>query len=242
MPETPPEIEREPTRDSFAIRVGVLHSGLFDSNQGRPFFYLDTGLRYKADQYYVDLKLPAFVAGLDWASYQFQGLLGVNEPFNLFEAANDPIQYAAYLEPAHLRLGQTFYTPIGLRLSAGFFTLVDFVFFDLALFNRDPDEFTSIDAPNANDPFVLAPGGFFSVGTELPISEWDFAIGIGPDVYQNPDYVPANGVVIYGDLEVEIDPLQDIGAYIRTRFSTYTHTSKLVWTMIASYGFALRLL
>lgn len=235
-------MERTPTRDSFAIRVGAISSGLFDSNQGRPFFYLDTGLRYKTDRFYIDLKLPAFVAGLDWASFQLQGLLGINEPFNLFEAANDPIQYAAYLEPAHVRLGQTW--PLGdgsYRISAGFFTLVDFVFFDLALFNRDPEEF-SIDAPDANDPFVLAPGGFVSIGGDLPLSEWDFAIGVGPDVYQNEDYVPTNGVVIYGDIEVEIDPLRDIGAYIRTRLSTYTHTSKLVWTMIASYGFALRLL
>lgn len=242
-----PQLEEpRPPRDSLAIRIGFVSSGLFSSGQGRPFFYLDTGLRYKSDQFYIDLKLPAFVAGLDWALYQLQEMLGVGTPFNLFEASNEPIHYGAYLEPAHLRLGQTFAIGdpdgAGLRLTGGVFMLADFVFFDLALFNRDPESFESIEDPEAHDPFVVAPGGFVAIGGDLPLTAWDFALGIGPDIYQDDAYVPAGGVVVYGDLEVQIDPLRDIGAYIRTRFSTYTHTSPVVWTMIASYGFALRLL
>lgn len=242
-----PEVKPDPAvRDAFAIRLGFLSSWLFNSNQGRPFFYLDAGLRYKTDDYYVDLKLPAFVAGLDWVSNQVQGLLGINQPFNLFEAANDPIHYAAFLEPGHLRLGQTFLThlPGGapLRLTGGIFALVDFVFFDLALFNRDPEDFDDVSDPDANDPFVLAPGGFVAVGGDAPLSEWDLALGVGPDVYQDDNYVPNNGLVLFADLELEIDPLEDIGGYIRTRFSTYTHTSPVVFTMTFNFGVALRLL
>lgn len=243
IPEPEPEI---PPRDSLTLKVGFLNSWLFDSNQGRPFIYLDTGLRLKTDQFYIDLKLPAFVAGIDFVLYKLQGLLGVNTPFNLFEAANQPIQYAAYLEPANLKLGQTFLThfPGGapLRLTAGIFTLLDFVFFELALSNRNPDDFENINDPNANDPFVVGVGGFVSVGGDAPLSEWDLAIGTGPDIYQDQSYVPNNGFVIFGDLDLEIDPLRDVGAYIRTRLSAYTHTSPVVWTMVVSYGVALRLL
>jgi hypothetical protein len=246
-PDPIPEPTPEPgVRDRFALRLGFFSSWLFDSNQGRPFFYLDAGLRYKTDAYYVDVKLPAFVAGIDWLSFQTQDLLGVNEPFNLFEAANDPIHYGAFLEPGHIRLGQTFLTsfPGGapLRLTGGIFALLDFVFFDLALFNRDPDEFDDVADPDANDPFVAAPGGFLAVGGDAPLSEWDLALGIGPDVYQDDNYVPNNGLVIFGDLELEIDPLEEVGAYVRTRFSTYTHTSPLVFTMTFSFGVALPLL
>lgn len=243
VPELTP---KPPPRDRFSLRLGFLHSALFNSNQGRPFFYLDTGLRYKTDQNYVDLKLPAFVAGIDFLSFQLQTLLGFNEPFNLFEFANEPIQYAAYLEPAHIRLGQTFLTefPGGapLRLTGGVFALTDFLFFQLALANQDPEEFDDIDDPSAIDPFVVAAGGFVAIGGDAPISEWDLALGIGPDVFQNNDYLPSSGIVIYTDLEVQIDPLDDIGAYIRTRVSTYTHTSPIVWSIITTYGVALSLL
>ena len=245
--ETIPEAQPDPDpRDTFSLRLGFLHSALFGSNQGRPFFYLDFGLRYKTDQHYIDVRAPAFVAGLDFLSFQFQGLLGVQSPFNLFEAANDPIQYAAFLEPANVRLGQTYSTvfPGGepLRLTGGIFMLVDFVFFQLALVNQDPEEFRDVNDPTATDPFVVAPGGFVAIGGDAPLSEWDFALGLGPDIYQDDNYVDANGFVIFGDLEVQIDPLDFMGAYIRTRVSTYTHAEKLVWTVVANYGVALSLL
>lgn len=244
----PDAVPESPPRDSFALKIGFLNSWLFDSNQGRPFIYLDLGLRLKTDQFYIDAKIPAVVAGLDFVLFQLQTLFGISDPFNLFEAINQPIHYASYLEPGHLRLGQTFPTTIGkedspVRLTAGIFTLFDFVFFELALADREPDEeFENINDPSANDPFVIAVGGFVAVGSDLPYSEWDFAIGVGPDIYQDDSYTPNQGFVIYGDLDVQIDPLDDVGAYIRTRFSTYTHTSPLVFTMVVSYGVALKLL
>ena len=210
------------------------------------FFYFDFGLRYKTSEHYIDLRIPAFVAGIDLLSHQFQTLIGVNNPFNVFEWANEPIHYAAFLEPGHVRLGQTYSTvfPGGapLRLTGGVFTLIDFVFFDLAIANLDPEEFQDIHDPSATDPFVLAPGGFIAIGGDAPLSEWDFAVGVGPDVYQDDNYVPSNGIVIYGDLEVQIDPLKKMGAYVRTRVSTYTHETQLLWTIVASYGVALSLL
>lgn len=244
--EIPPPEPEVPPRDSFALKVGFLHSWLFDSNQGRPFIYLDFGLRLKTDEFYIDVKLPALVAGIDFLLYQLQRLVGVNSPFNLFEAVNQPIHYAAFLEPANLRLGQTFVTRLGgerpLKLTAGIFALFDFVFFDLALAQQDPEEFNDIADPNANDPFVVAVGGFVAIGSDLPYSEWDLALGVGPDIFQDDGYVPNSGLVIFADLDVQIDPLRNVGAYLRTRLSTYTHTSPIVWTMTLSYGVALKLL
>lgn len=241
IPEPEPE---HPPRDSFALKVGFLNSWLFDSNQGRPFIYLDFGFRLKTNEFYIDAKLPAIVAGLDFVSYRFQRLLGIASPFNLFEAVNKPIQYAAYLEPVNIKLGQTFVlgNKAPIRLTAGIFTLLDFVFFDLAQANQDPEEFKTIDDGNAEDPFVAAVGGFVSIGGDAPISEWDVAVGTGPDIYQNDGYVPNSGFVIFGDLDLQIDPLRDVGAYIRARLSTYTHTAPIVWTMTISYGVALKLL
>lgn len=234
-----------PPRDRFALRVGFLHSWLADSNQGRPFFYLDFGLRLKTATNYIDLKLPAFVAGLDYVSFSVQRLVGVARPFNLFEAANKPIQYGAFLEPAHLRLGQTF--PLRfpaaapLRLTAGIFTLFDFVFFDLVRAEEDPAEFRP-RAGNATDPYTLAVGGFVAMSGDLPLSEWDLALGVGPDIYQDDGFVPVTGFVIYGDLDVQIDPLADVGTYLRARVSTYTHVPMRVWTVVLTYGVTLPLL
>ena len=243
IPEPTPEV---PPRESLALKVGFLNSWLFDSNQGRPFIYFDFGLRLKTDEFYIDVKLPALVAGLDFVIYQIQSLLGVASPFNLFEAINEPIQYAAYLEPANVKLGQTFLIDLGgkrpLRLTAGIFTLFDFVFFELALAQRDPEEFQNVADANANDPFVVAVGGFASIGGDAPLTAWDLALGTGPDIYQDPGYVTNSGFVIFADLDLQIDPLRDVGAYLRTRLSTYTHTRSQVWTMVVSYGVALKLL
>ncbi len=244
--DVPAEVVELPPRDSFALKVGFLNSWLFDSNQGRPFIYLDFGLRLKTDEFYIDAKLPAIVAGLDFVVFHLQRAFGVRSPFNLFEALNQPIQYGAYLEPANLKLGQTFLLELGpttpLRLTLGIFTLLDFVFFELALVQRAPEDFKTIDDPDANDPFVVGVGGFVSIGGNAPLSEWDLAIGTGPDIYQNPGYVTNRGFVIFGDLDLQIDPLRDVGAYIRARLSTYTHTQPIVWTMVLSYGVALKLL
>jgi hypothetical protein len=245
--DVPPLEEPVPPRDSLCLRVGVLNSGLFDSGQGRPFIYLDFGARYKADGFYVDIKLPAIVAGLDFGSHSIQRLIGIEKPFNLFEALNDPIHYAAYLEPGHARLGQTFDTTIGsppLQLSAGIFSLFDFAFFDLT---RQKDEETSrsfddIDDTDAIDPFIVAVGGFVAVGGQLPYTAWDLALGAGWDVYQNPVYAPASGAVIYLDLDIQVDPLKSVGGYFRWRLSTYTHMSPIPWTMALGYGAALKLL
>ena len=243
-PEDPPEVVIKPARESLALRVGFVNSGLFDSGQGRPFIYLDFGLRYKASGFYIDVKFPALVAGLDFASYQLQQLMGINKPFSLLEAFNDPIHYAAYLEPAHVRLGQTFDTALGnppLQLSAGIFSLFDFAFLDLTRRDDDRDTFEDIDDPSAIDPFFVVVGGFGAVGGKLPYTAWDLALGVGWDVYQNSNYEPAAGAVIYVDLDIQIDPLASIGGYFRWRLSTYTHLSPLPWTMALGYGAALKL-
>ena len=159
---------------------------------------------------------------------------------------NKPIQYAAFMEPANVKLGQRYTFEVGeraqkLRLTAGIFTLFDFVFFQLALAQQDPETFEDIDNPEANDPYTVGVGGFVSIGGDAPLTEWDLAIGAGPDIFSNADYVSTTGFVLFADLDLQIDPLDDVGAYIRTRLSTYTHTSPIVWTMVVNYGVALKL-
>ncbi len=237
-------VPEPPPRDRLAVRIGFLTSGLVDSRQGKPFVYLDTGLRYKAGFVYFDLRLPILVAGFDFLFFTLQQGLGVNEPFNLFESLNEPIQYSAFLEPIHLRIGQTFElaAPASnpLRFTAGIFGIADFVFFDLTLGNQNPEEFEG-PQDGVTDPLVVVPGGFVAISGDAPSSEWDFAVGVGPDVLTFPDFAATNGFAIYGDLEVQIDLLDDIGTYIRVRTSMYTHTQPVSWTWIGSYGVALGL-
>jgi hypothetical protein len=236
--------ERPAPRHSTALRIGVLNSGLFESGQGRPLIYFDFGFRLKSDEYYVDLKLPAFVAGLDFGLFEIQRLLGVRPPFNLFNALNNPVQYA-FMEPAHLRLGPTFPLAWGnppLRASVGLFSLFDFVFFDLALIGiADGEDFEDLDSPEASDPFIIGVGGFAALGGDLPRAAWDVALGAGIDVYQQQNYQTTDGWILYTDFEVQIDATDQLGAYIRARLSTYTHTKPIVATLVLSYGAAMKL-
>jgi len=246
LPEPAPPA-RPDVSDAFGWRLGLLDSGLVDSGQGRPFLYPTAGLRYKTSEIYLDVHLPVFFAGLDFLSYTAQQrVFAVNRPFDLFEALNQPIQYGAYLEVAHLRLGQTFtFHPFAggapLRLTGGIAGVFDFVFFDLALFHRDPEDFKSINLPGAHDPVVVAPGGFVALGGDAPYTEYDLAIGAGPDLYQDDAYEPSSGWVIFADLDVVFDVLDDVAVQLRWRTSTYTHiTSQLILTMAVDYGIVVR--
>lgn len=240
-------VQRPAVRDTLGLRAGFLGSGLFDSGQGRPFVYLDTGLRYKAELFYIDLRLPALIGGLDYAQFLLQGAIGVPRPFNLFEGLNEAVHYGAYLEAAHVKIGQTFtlypWPTDPLRLTVGVFTLAELVFFDLPLANDiEAAGFDSIDVAGARDPFVVAPGGFVALGGDAPSSEYDIALGVGSDVYRNDNYEPASGLVLYADADVQIDVLEDLGIELRTRLSTYTHTKELVFALVTSFGVVFRLL
>ena len=244
----PPVAQKHPLRDGLGWRLGFISTGLFESGQGRPFFYLDTGLRFKSDRIYFDLKFPAFIGGLDFLFLQFQKFLGANDPFNLFEFFNEPIHYGAHMEFSNVRLGQTFTLfPLGddapLRTTLGVFVLADWVFFDLVLIqNRDPEEeFDPKENPNVNDPIVVAPGGFVAFGGDAPITAYDIALGAGPDIYVDDAYAPNNGWVLFVDLDLHIDVLEDLAVHYRTRVSTYTHTEKPVVTMDVNFGVVLRL-
>lgn len=238
--------------DDLGWRVGFLNSGLFGSGQGRPFIYFDTGLRLKNDEIYVDIKTPLIAGGIDFLLWTLATeAFGDDTAFNFFETFNEPIQYGAFLEAAMLRLGPTIPTyPFAnqdgqgapLRLSFGLTGLADFVFFDLLLQDLEPEEFEELDDPSANDPAVLAFGGFVSMGGDAPLSEYDFAIGVAYDVFTDDRYVENNGLVVYLDFEWVIGITDDVGAYIRTRFSTYTHISvEIPVTALATYGVVLRL-
>lgn len=237
-----------PLRDTLGLRLGFIASGLFGSGQGRPFFYFDSGLRFKNDSAYFDLRLPAFIGGLDYVSFLFQDeILKSRSPFHFILAMNSPLQYGAYAEPIMFRLGQTFtFFPFDnkspLRLTAGIGFLAEIVFFDLALFDdRDLEEFEPREDPNAADPFIAAPGGFIALGGDFPDGEFDIAIGGGPDVFQDSAYSANTGAVIYLDVDVQYDVTEDVGISMRTRLSTYTHTETLVYTMVFNGGVIVRL-
>lgn len=238
--------------DDLGWRVGFLNSGLFGSGQGRPFVYFDTGLRLKNDEIYVDIKTPLLAGAIDFLLYTLgEEAFGDETSFNFFETFNDPIHYGAFLEAAMLRLGATIPThPFAteddkgspLRFSFGLTGVADFVFFDLLLQDLDPEEFEDLDDPSANDPAVLAFGGFFAMGGDAPMSEYDFAMGVAYDVFTDDRYVENNGLVLYLDFEWVIGITDDVGAYVRSRLSTYTHISvEIPVTALATYGVVLRL-
>jgi len=244
----PPPAHLIPLKDSLSLRLGFVSSALFSSKQGRPFFYFDSGLRYKSDNAYFDLRLPAFIAALDFLFFTFQEeLLKSDNSFNFFQAMNSPLQYGAYVEGLMFRLGQTFTVypfkdKSPLRLSAGVAFLGEFVFFDLALFDdRDLEEFEPREDPNAADPFIAAPGGFIAFGGDFPSGEYDIAIGGGPDLFVDSAYSANSGAVIFVDSDVQIDLTEDIGFSLRARLSTYTHTKSMVFTLVVGGGVMMRL-
>ncbi len=243
----PPSPTLIPLKDSLGLRLGFMASALIGSNQGRPFFYFDTGLRFKNNSAYFDLRLPAFIGGLDYLFYYFQEeILGVRSAFNFFEGINSPLQYGAYIEPIMFRLGQTFTVfPFDdespLRLTAGIGFVAEFVFFDLALFSGDLEEFDPREDPNSADPIIAAPGGFIALGGDFPSGEYDIAIGGGPDVFVDSAYSPNSGAVIYLDADVQYDVGEDVGISLRARVSTYTHTEEMAFTAVINGGVIVRL-
>lgn len=242
----PPSPTLIPLRQTLGLRVGFISSGLFSSKQGRPFFYFDTGLRYKTESTYFDLRLPALMAGFDGLGYLFQSevLNRGRTSFNFFETLNSTLQYGAYIEPGILKIGQTWRLSGDnpLKITLGGFAISEFVFFDLALFeDRDLENFEPRNDPNAADPFIIALGGFAGFSGGFSEGEYDLVFGVGPDLFQDPDYSANTGWIIFADLDVQYDIAEDVAISLRTKLSTYTHTKDLVYTLVVNGGVVVRL-
>lgn len=235
--------------DETGVRFGMVAAGLVDSGQRRPFVYADFGIRMKDDDFYVDAKLGALPAGLDYGIRTFQAeVLDSDPPFSFIEALNDPLQYGAHLEAVSLRLGKTwtYYpfladTPIDeapspLRFSVGPAFIAELVFFDLPLLNADPDDFDGPDVQGANDPIVVGAGGFVSLGGTAPNVSYDVAFVFAQDVYTYDDYVPLSGQALALDTEVIVALAEGVGIYNRFRISTYTHVDAFIVTMAGNIG------
>jgi hypothetical protein len=212
-----------PVEEGLGWRFGVVAQGLFNSNQNWPFTYLNLGVRYKTDAYYVDLHAPLLVVGLDMLSTLIQGGIGVNKPFFLFDALNtyDELRYA---EGAILKLGQSFPFDLSLadgsiapmRFSFGLMAVAELVAFDTV--ERDLEEFEEL---TPYDPMVIAPGAFVALGGKAPMTRYDLSFGAGLDVYDPSSNTGAPAWVLFLDLDVQFSVRTDVAIYIRNRLSTY---------------------
>lgn len=220
-----PHWEYRPVHEGLGWRLGLVGHGLFNSNQNWPFSYVNFGVRYKTDKFYVDLNTPVVIALFDGLSMLIQSGAGVRKPFFLLEQANDLAQLR-YAEAAILKLGQTFlFHPSGqetgkerpMRLSFGMMGLLEFVTFD-AVVREVPD----VEDGGIHDPIVAAPGGFISIGGEAPATRYDLALGAGIDLFSSGSYVEHQVWVVFLDLDVQFAVRTDMAIYVRNRLSTYT--------------------
>ncbi|MFU8803975.1 MAG: hypothetical protein ACNA8W_09230 [Bradymonadaceae bacterium] len=224
--------------EGLGWRFGLLGNGLFNSRQGRPFTYLNVGLRYKTDHHYVDLHAPPLFGLVDGLGALLQGGMGVDRPFVLLTALNEDDQLR-YIELAILKVGQTLAihpfadddgpgTP--LRLTVGMMALAEIVFFDAVI----RDDFNPNDG-GGQFPFIVAPGAFVALGGEAPITRYDLALGAGMDVLNLDGGAPV--WVILLDLDVQFAVLPDLAIYLRNRLSTYvTPIDAWIFTMAFSAG------
>lgn len=224
-----PHWEYRPVHEGLGWRLGLLGHGLFNSNQNWPFSYLNFGVRYKTDHFYVDLNAPVVLVLFDGLSMLIQSGAGVPQPFFLLQQAND-IGQLRYAEAAILKVGQTFlFHPSDqeagqkankgrpMRLSFGFVGILEFVTFD-AVVREVPD----VEDGDIHDPIIAAPGAFVSIGGEAPVTRYDLALGAGIDLFNSGNYVDHQVWVIFLDLDVQFALRTDMAIYVRNRLSTYT--------------------
>lgn len=231
-----------PLLDSWTFRAGATLSGLFNSNQGRPFVYFDLGLRLKNDVAFVDIHAPVVPFGFDMLFYAIREALDIPGSEDFARAINEEFNMV-YFEPLSLKLGRTFVSGSD-RFTLGLVAAAEFVFFQALISQVDPEEFRGIDDRFAVDPLIVLVGGFVSWGQAFDDHRGAFniAVGGGPDVFTfDAEYQPNSGAVIFLDSEVAYQFTHGVGGYIRPRLATYTHlTDPLTVTLVVNFGLLFR--
>ena len=101
----PEALGRESFHEDLVWRAFTSFHGMFSSSQGRPLLYPDLGARWRDDDVYLDVHLPALFGLLDAGQFFLRrDVLETPSPSNLFQSVNEP-QHWVYAEIAHLRLG-----------------------------------------------------------------------------------------------------------------------------------------
>lgn len=233
-----------PLVDDWGWRAGGMMSGLFNSGQGRPFVYFDTGFRLKQPPFYVDVKLPVLVVGFDAAVFLFQSeALGIRSASDFVRLLNEEY-HMMFVEAANLKLGRSF--RVGdVDVNLGGALSLEFVFFQSLLQELDPEEFRGVDDRFAADPLVVMVGGFTGISWRFDegLGMFDLAVGGGPDVFSfDGEYQPNSGFVFFLDGELVYEWSYYVGGYLRGRLSTYTHlTDPLSVTFVTQFGLLFRL-
>jgi len=239
----PVQAQTVPLVDDWNWRAGGMMSGLFNSGQGRPFVYFDTGFRLKRPPVYIDVKLPILVLGFDAAQFLFQSEgLGIGAYSDFVRLLNDEY-HMMFVEAANLKLGKSFRFG-SLDLNLGGAVSLEFVFFQSLLQDVDPEDFRGIDDRFASDPLVVMVGGFAGASWRFDegLGMFDLAVGGGPDVFSfDGEYQPNSGFVFFLDGELVYEWTHYVGGYLRARLSTYTHvTDPLSVSLITQFGLIFR--
>ena len=234
------------------LRMGPTFNGMWSSEQGRPFVYPYVGLRYKPDDLYLDLHLPAIMALADAAQWAIQDrLIGVPSAFNLFERANGPPQYIM-IEVAHARLGQSFPVLLGasptsagvpLTLHAGLVGVADWVLFEARTLGRPFEDLDDINGQVRVDPYVLGLGLFVGASWRTSRTHLELALEVSRDLLSPSDSYDAQpGWILGAELELTLEILAGFGMFLRVRQSVYTHLDDLmVWGTALTTGVTLSL-
>ena len=229
------EFERPALKDGLAMRVGFSFHNMVGSNQGRPLIYPHFGARLKSDKLYIDANLPALIGGLDYLQYKFQErVLGTDTEFNLFEALNEPAQYV-FFELGHVRIGSTrefvpgqpnYKLKFPIRLSGGIVGFADFVVFEARGLSAAIEDGEALENLLSRDPGVLGAGIFGSIGGSKNNFAYDLALEVGRDLWEWEAYDLNPGWMLSADVDLQFDIVENLGGYIRTRATYYTHGSR----------------
>ncbi len=224
------EQEAEPTpsrrgisNQGLGLRVGFLLQNLSPGELTLPFRYLDLGLRYKAGEYYFDLRAPAMSVVLDGLWYVFNEFVLDRYTELFLERLNFDF---AYWELAHARLGyrtqlsppenfRTWTEPVD--LAVGFFGTLDLVF----LYNLRGVEREDLTTYGYDDPLVVGTGAFVALGRTSDRMQFDMSLGLGwtlRGVEENPDR--RIGLILL-DADFLFEIRGGFGAYIRPRATLF---------------------
>ena len=249
-------MEAKPMSQSFTWRAGGMVSGLFSSDQPRPFAYLALGGRKKAGGVYVDVHLPVAVAATDGLLYLVQeSVLEFEDSFSFLRALNGYSQFLA-VELLHLRVGTSTEITLGetpegggstLRLSAGVVGLADFVVVEasrveLFVSEEVEEDRDAFEALLTLDPLILGPGVFVALGGGRGQVTGDLAVEVARDMVDPTSYAPNPGWVFSVDGEAQVEVVENLGMFARARWSMLTQlTDPFVYIMVVSAGVAFRL-
>lgn len=213
------------SNEGFGLRVGILANGMIGAEKPILFRYFDLGFRYKAGEYYIDIRAPVLTLIGDGILVIGSEIL-FNRYFDpLFEQFNQ-VNDMTHWELAHARIGYRFrLAPLDtmenwtepIDMAVGFFGTTDLIFFE---FRRDIER-TDARELGYDDPLVIGAGGFVALGNTTERFQYDVALGLGGAI-RGADVDPDRRVIIAmidADFQFEIG--YGAAAYIRPRVTTY---------------------